>query len=202
MSGAGTGTGQGLPPNFRLNLTGIAKKTAEAVVGEEAEKAAPPPITKQPRGATVQPPSRTPAAAEPSRNATTLARKNLIVGSESSDDDDLDLEMIPVGKDEPDAKDDAAAEVIEAPSIQVSHLPDLVVDDDDEDMPGAGEGGKLSLLQDLLLTAELAEEPADEWTYRQFIKQFRNSEASQDGPEGEDEIDDYSMGGSSEDEDD
>jgi hypothetical protein len=44
-----------------------------------------------------------------------------------------------------------------------------------------------------LLTAELADEPADEWTYRQFIKQFANSEASQDGPEGEDEADECSM---------
>jgi hypothetical protein len=196
---AGTATGTGLPPNFRLNLTGIGKKTAEAVAGDAPERPPPPkpdqppPIAKHPRGATVQPPSR-PAPAEPTRNATTLTRKNLVVGSESSDDDDLDLdlEMIPVGKEDPAAKDDAAAEAIEAPSIQVSNLPDLVVDDD-EDMPGSGEAGKLSLLQDLLLSAELADEPPDEWTYRQFIKQFANSEASQEGPEGEDEGDDYSM---------
>jgi hypothetical protein len=47
------------------------------------------------KAGTVQPPART---------STTLARKNLVIGSESSSDDDLGLELIPVGEDDAGGK--------------------------------------------------------------------------------------------------
>jgi hypothetical protein len=72
--------------------------------------------------------------------------------------------------------------VIEAPAIAISHLPDLDVHED--------ETNQLSLLQKMLLTKELAYEPPDPWSYRQFIHQFAHSDPSHDTMDGED---DYSI---------
>jgi hypothetical protein len=190
-----------LPPNFRLDLTALQKRTTPAgdnpaPAGAAASKPGTvPPVIQQAlqKGATVQARPR-PAVVEGARQGTTLARKNLVIQSSDSESDlDLELEQIPVGTEDSEAKADVP-DIIEAPVIQVSQLPEL--EDEDDEFHSHGES-KLSLLQDLLLTPDLADEPPDEWTYRKFIKQFAKSEASQedgedDGEgEGEDEADDY-----------
>jgi hypothetical protein len=191
-------TGGGLPPNFRLNLTGIQKNATPAAPEQPEEPAGAP---KQIRvnlkhnlqhGTTVQPkPKPVESKGRPGdvgAVSTTLSRKNLVIHSDSSEDSDLDLESIPIGAEEPPEKADMGLDVIEAPTIQVSQLPDLVDDDDDE---GEVRGeNKLSLLQDLLLSPELVDEPPDEWTYKTFIRMFQKSEADED-EHGEEESDYY-----------
>jgi hypothetical protein len=184
----------GLPANFRLDLTALQKRTTpgENPAAPPSKPGVVPPVIQQAlqKGATVQARPR-PAALEGARQGTTLARKNLVLQSSDSESDlDLELQQIPIGTEESEAKAEVP-DIIEAPVIQVSHLPEL--DDEDDEFHSQGES-KLSLLQDLLLTPDLADEPPDEWTYRKFVKQFSKSEASQeDGDEGddEDEVDDY-----------
>jgi hypothetical protein len=125
--------------------------------------------------------------------STTLARKNLVLGSDSSSEDDLGLELIPVGKDDPSEKADAVPDIIEAPAVAISHLPDLIDREDEDDSPEEGQTDKLSLLQEMLLPQELVDEPNDVWSYRSFIKQFAKSEASTEAPEGEEQDDEYSI---------
>lgn len=198
----------GLPSKFMLNLTAIQKNTTAARYEKEVDDAELPaklPPTKLlnqdiKRGATVQQtnPRPAPAVSGAVRQSTTLARKNLVIQSSDSDgsDFDLDLESVPVGKENPEDPPDQTPDVVEAPMVQVSQLPELEVDDDD-DFQGQGKGHKLSILHDLLLAQDLADEPPDEWSYRTFIKQFANSEASQENAD-DDEDDDYEL---SEDED-
>jgi hypothetical protein len=114
------------------------------------------------KSGTVHAPGR-PSNDGSARQSTTLTRKNLVIGSESSSEDDLEMELIPLGRDDPADKADATPDVMEAPAIRITQLPDLNVGDDDDEAQGTGEAGKLSLLQDMLLTPELADEPADPW---------------------------------------
>ena len=100
----------------------------------------------------------------------------------------------------PEEEKEQVLDVVEAPAIQVSQLPDFDADDDDFGMQG--EGNKFAILQDLLLAQEDAEEPPDEWSYRKFIKQFANSEASQENVSDGDEEDDYEIDSEEEDDDD
>jgi hypothetical protein len=196
-----SGTGSGLGPHFRLNLTNISKTATPPIPEISADPPADPPS---------QPPSRIgrsllkPEAAKaatvqgvrspdvPSRVSTTLARKNLVLGSDSASDDDLGLELIPVGEDDPSEKANTVPDVIEAPAVAISHLPDLIDRDDEDDSPEAGQSNKFSLLQEMLLPQELADERNDIWSYRSFIKQFAQSEASTEAPEGENQDDAYS----------
>ena len=182
----------GLPPNFRLNLTAIQKNVNKQDDEEKAKQPAPQLLNQDlKKGATVQTRPR-PAVQGGSRQSTTLARKNLVIQESDSDSDlDLDLESVPVGKEVPEAPPEQPPDVVEAPMIQVSHLPELDVDDDD-DFAGQNEGNKLAILQDLLLTQDQADEPPEEWSYRTFIKQFANSEASQENA-GDGEDDDYDL---------
>lgn len=182
----------GLPPNFRLNLTAIQKNAQTLSNQQEAppEEAAPAPAPapeKRRLIQTIQPQEKRPAQqAAPARQSTTLARKNLVVQSSDSDSDfDLDLESIPVGKEAPDEKKEVEPETIEAPTVQVSQLPELE-DSDDDELQVHGEGSKLSLLYDLLLSQEQVKEENDEWSYRSFIKQFAISEAAEDNNEADD----------------
>jgi hypothetical protein len=182
-------------PNFRLDLTALQKRPAASPDAVPPDPAAPAKAAVIPKrilattvgaGAAAKPNAR-PAAAEPKPNSSTLARKNLIIQSSDSESDlDLELEEIPIGADQP-AEAQAVPEPYEAPTIQVSQLPELR-DDDDDELQTHGEG-KLSLLQDLLLTPEMADEGPDEWNYRKFIKQFAKSEASQEEEDAEDATD-------------
>jgi hypothetical protein len=76
--------------------------------------------------------------------------------------------------------------------IQVNQLPELKDDDDDDELHSRGDS-KLALLQDLLLTPEMADEGPGEWNYRTFLKQFAKSEAAQEEEEDEDDQD-YDFG--------
>jgi hypothetical protein len=196
-------TGTILGPQFRLNLTNISK-TSSASAAPAPEPSADPPASQgqtqapsRPSRSLLKPEVTKASTVKPpesfAHGSTTLARKNLVLGSDSSSDDDLGLELIPVGADDPAEKADAIPDVIEAPSVAISHLPDLAVGEDDE-APEADQSSKLSLLQDMLLSQSLADEPPDVWSYRVFIKQFAHSEASTEAPEGDDEADDgYSL---------
>lgn len=192
----------GLPPGFRLNLTGVRKNLNQSDEQGQDQPKLPPPdflVADLKKGATVQPNPR-PSAQGASRQSTTLARKNLVIQSSDSDSDlDLDLESVPVGKEVPEEQKEQPLDVVEAPMIQVSNLPEF--DADDDDFGGQGEGNKFAILQDLLLAQEDAEEPPDEWSYRKFIKQFANSEASQENvSDGDDEEDgDYEIDSDEED---
>jgi hypothetical protein len=196
-------SGNDFPQHFKLNLTGISKTptTTHPPPADEPSEAVPRPArpigsllnAELKKGGTVQPPGR-PSSDSPVRQSTTLARKNLVIKSESSSEDDLGLELIPVGQDDPEDKANVIPDVIEAPAIAVTQLPDLNVGDDDDEGQEIGEAGKLSLLRDMLLTVELADEPPDTWSYRRFIHQFAQSEASHDIPDGANEgEDDYSV---------
>ena len=176
-------TSTGLPPNFRLNLTGLQKKVASPEKPEEENKQpqqniqsdAKPNKTIQPRGRLVN---------------TTVARKNLVVQSDSDESDfDLDLESIPVGKEQAEPVKEEVTEEIEAPTVQISQLPEL--DDEDDDLQMQGQNTKMSLLYDLLLNFDYVDEPSEEWSYRQFIKQFANSEASQENADDDEEYELY-----------
>jgi hypothetical protein len=195
-------SGSGLPPHFKLNLTGISKTptTTQPPPQEEAVEAPPRPArpggsllkAEIKKGATVQPPTR--PSNDGVRQTTTLARKNLVIGSESSSDDDLGIELIPFGQEDPEDKADTVPDIIDAPAIAVTQLPDLNVGDDDEEGQGTGEAGKFSLLQDMLLTLELADEPPDAWSYRRFIRQFARSETLHESPDAGDEAEEaYSV---------
>ena len=186
----------GLPPNFRLNLTALQKKptSPEKNQPSDDEQEKPPEnvaANNVKRGNTIQPRPR-PGQANALRGTTTLARKNLVLQSSSDDERDLDLELesIPVGKESPEKQKEDASEEVEAPVVQVSQLPELDVDDDDE-LQIHGQGNKYSILYDLLLTPDMVEEPPEEWSYRQFIKQFANSEAAQDNADEGEEYEIY-----------
>lgn len=186
----------GLPPNFRLNLTALQKKptSPEKNPPSDDEQEKPPEnvaANNVKRGQTIQPRPR-PGGANALRGTTTLARKNLVLQSSSDDESDLDLELesIPVGKESPEKPKEDASEEVEAPVVQVSQLPELDVDDDDE-LQIHGQGNKYSILYDLLLTPDMVEEPPEEWSYKQFIKQFANSEAAQDNADEGDEYEIY-----------
>jgi hypothetical protein len=185
----------GLPPNFRINLTGVRKGPGAPGGDNEAADGLAgmpqlPELMGGGGGLTVQPLRR--AAPEPvasMRGGTTLARKNLVVQSDSDDSDfGAELQSIPVGKDLPVEPVADGPELVEAPVIQMSQLPELNVDDD-EDFRLQGDRSKLSILQDLLLTQDIVEEGTDEWNYRTFIKQFANSEAAQENADNEDGYD-------------
>lgn len=185
----------GLPPGFKLNLTSIHKNANAPRYEKEVDEADPPKLPQPKllnqdikRGATLQNNPR-PAVTGAVRQSTTLARKNLVIQSSDSDSDfDIDLVSVPVGKENPEEMLEQPPDVVEAPMVQVSQLPELDVDDDD-DFQGQGKGHKFSLLHDLLLSQDLADEPSDEWTYRSFIKQFANSEASQENADDDDDGD-------------
>lgn len=184
----------GLPPGFRLNLTGVRKNLNQGDEQGQDQPKLPPPdflAADLKKGATVQSKPR-PSPQAGARQSTTIARKNLVIQSSESDSEiDLDLESVPVGKEVPEEEKEQVLDVVEAPAIQVSQLPDFDADDDDFGMQG--EGNKFAILQDLLLAQEDAEEPPDEWSYRKFIKQFANSEASQENVSDGDEEDDYEI---------
>ncbi|OHS99391.1 hypothetical protein TRFO_34163 [Tritrichomonas foetus] len=192
-------------PNFRLNLSDIQKKV------NSPNKVAPPDdISDKPpenthndvkRNQTIQPRQR-PGQGQSLRGTTTLARKNLVIQSSSDESDfDLDLESIPVGKEVVEEPKDEVPDEVEAPVVQVSQLPELDVEDDDE-LQIHGQGNKLAILYDLLLGPDQVEEPPEEWSYRQFIKQFANSEASQENVDDDgDEYEIYDDDEESEDED-
>ena len=201
----------GLPPNFKLNLTGI-KKNANTLLSpptelpNDSKDDSPKPEQKRPTklisddvksGATLNNKAR-PGATRP---GASLARKNLVIQSSSDESDfDLDLESIPVGKEQPEEPAPPPVEEVDAPVVQVSQLPEIDVDDDDE-LQIHGEGNKLSIINDLLLSYEMVDEPPEEWSYRLFIKQFANSEASQENANEYDD-DDYEVADGSKDDDD
>jgi hypothetical protein len=171
------GNGAGLGPHFRLNLSGVSKTPSASPPDAPADQPPARSLLKPEiaKAATLQ----AAKPAEAARGSTTLARKNLVLDDDESSGDDL-LELIPVGEDEGGAAEQMP-DVIVAPSIAISHLPDLQdADDDDDELPGSGEGGRLALLQEMLLPQDLADEPPDVWTYQSFIKHFRRSEASTD----------------------
>ena len=183
----------GLPPGFKLNLTSIHKNANAPRYEKEVDEADPPKLPQPKllnqdikRGATLQNNPR-PAVTGAVRQSATLARKNLVIQSSDSDSDfDIDLVSVPVGKENPEEMLEQPPDVVEAPMVQVSQLPELDVDDDD-DFQGQGKGHKLSILHDLLLPQDLADEPPEEWSYRTFIKQFANSEASQENADDDDD---------------
>jgi hypothetical protein len=184
-------TGPGLPPRFRLNLSTVSKgpqtSSPAQPQADDARPSDPLPKADLKKGAT---------ASFPVRGNTTLARKNLVIGSDSSSDEDLGLELIPVGQDDPTEKANAIPDVIEAPAIAISALPDLnVAYDDEEEREGNSEAGNFSILQEMLLNIELAEEPEEPWSYHSFIRLFAKTEASHEGAEGgEEEENEYSFG--------
>jgi hypothetical protein len=135
-------TGSGLGLQFRLNLTNIAKMTSGAAPDAVADRPADPEAQARPllkpdvvKAATIQ--AANPAEAAPGAS-TTLARKNLVLRNGSSDDEDLALELIPVGVDDQAEKADTVPDVIEAPAVAISHLPDLIDREDDDDSPEGG----------------------------------------------------------------
>ena len=167
-----------LPPGFRLNLTGVRKNVNEA--NDDEEKKLPPMELiggDMKRGGTVQPRSRV-GGDNPGRQNATLARKNQIIMSSSSDSDDInldELENVPVAKDKAPAADALDGDAV--PAIKLNELPELNVD---EGFSVQGDAGKFAILEDLLLPADLAEEPMEEWSYKSFIKKFANTEAAED----------------------
>lgn len=97
--------------------------------------------------------------------------------SDSSSDIELgdDLTQIPSNK-EPETKQKDTGEI---PAVsQINALPEF--DDDEDDAGETREKDKLSLLFDLLLTADQCEEPQDEWNVKSFIKDYAKSEAKDD----------------------
>ena len=183
----------GLPPNFRLNLTQLQKK-ASSPEKEPPQDDYPENPPENVANNNVKRGGVIPPRVRPGQNAlrgtATLARKNLVLQSDSDDDDDEDLELesIPVGKEAIEPQKEDIQDEVEAPVVQVSHLPELDVDEDDE-YQSQGQGNKYSILYDLLISPEQADEPPEEWSYRQFIKQFANSEAAQEN--ADDDGDEY-----------
>ena len=118
--------------------------------------------------------SNSPSKNRVSRTFVGVTRNNLLLNHSDSSDVDLDMELeqIPVAKDDERPKDDNEPVVV-SQVIQMTQLPDL---DDDDEAPQ--EKSKLSILYDLLLTPEQCEEPPDEWNYKSFIREFAKSETN------------------------
>ena len=112
----------------------------------------------------------------PTKLLTNIVNKSLNDDDSDVDLDD-DLQQIPLGKEE--AKTTPEPTAIEAPKLQISNLPALQDEENEDDQKASS---KYSLLYDLLLTPEqYAENYESEWTYKSFIRQFAKNEAAQDG---------------------
>lgn len=186
-----------LPAGFKLNLDSIKRNQSRHGAGNDAAKDggddAPPPAPMElpvnsllGKGATMG--QGRPRPGGDQRQSTTLARKNLIIQSSSDSSSDFDLESIPVGK-EDSVTEAITDDVVDAPAIQVSNLPDLKVDEDiyeDED----GDGNRYGILEELLLPPDLIDEPPDQWSYRGFMKQLAKAQAAQDDYLDDDEEED------------
>ena len=161
-------------PKFNLNLSQAVRDQASNLADDDLPII---PSANENRQNSSKSNEQRSRSRQPKSRGNRSKKSVILEHSDSSSDIELgdDLTQISSNK-EPETKQKDDNEV---PAVsQINALPEF--DDDEDDAAETHEKDKLSLLFDLLLTADQCEEPQDEWNVKSFIKDYAKSEAKDD----------------------